>query len=279
MTADRTFRLVVGIAAAAIALPLVLAWRLLPCQELVGVAVHAVGSACRLLGVAGLAEPGPVGAGLLVVVLGAAVLGSGRLGHELVLARRLDGRLGHGPTSAVSGRLARVAARVGCADRLAVVRAARPRAVCAGFLLPRVYLTTGLLEALGERELEAVLRHEAHHAVRRDPLRILVVRALAWAVFYVPVLRDLEAHFLAAKEIEADRAVVAAMRSRDALAGALLTLVGRGAPALTGLAAFDPTAARIDALATGDDPPLRLSPVRVGLSLIAVLTAVCLVLG
>ena len=37
---------------------------------------------------------------------------------------------------------------------------------------------TGALERLGEDELAAVVAHEAHHAARRDPLRILVARAI-----------------------------------------------------------------------------------------------------
>ncbi len=279
MRADRSFRLLTVLAAMAIVVPLVLAWRLLPCQDLAGVAMHAVGAACRLLGQAGVLAPVPVGMGLLAVVLGSAVLSAGRLGYELVRAHRLDGRLANDKVLTASGPFARVAARVGCADLLAVVGGACPRAVCAGLLRPRVYLSAGLVSALGERELEAVIRHEVHHAARRDPLRIALVKALAWAVFYVPVLHDLEAHFLSAKEVEADRAAVTAMGSRDALAAALLALLDRGSQALVGSAAFDPTVARLDALASGDDAPLQLSPLRVGMTAIAVLVAVCLVLG
>jgi hypothetical protein len=69
------------------------------------------------------------------------------------------------------------------------------------------------------------------------------------------------------------------MRSRDALAGALLALVDAGASHPVGLAAFDVTAARVDALVAGEAPPLRLSPLRVGLSLLAFIAAACLVLG
>jgi hypothetical protein len=48
MTADRSFRLLVALAAAAVLVPLALAWRLLPCQDIAGPALHRVGAACRL---------------------------------------------------------------------------------------------------------------------------------------------------------------------------------------------------------------------------------------
>jgi peroxiredoxin len=46
MTADRSFRLLVGLALTAMLVPAVLAWRLLPCQEIAGLALHTVGAAC-----------------------------------------------------------------------------------------------------------------------------------------------------------------------------------------------------------------------------------------
>ena len=59
-----------------------------------------------------------------------------------------------------------------------VVAAARPLAFCAGLLRPRVYVSAGAFEALGDDALAAVVVHESHHAARRDPLRILVARAI-----------------------------------------------------------------------------------------------------
>ena len=62
--------------------------------------------------------------------------------------------------------------------RVLVIPGAQPLAFCAGLLRPRVYVSTGALERLGEAELAAVVAHEAHHAARRDPLRLLVARAI-----------------------------------------------------------------------------------------------------
>lgn len=98
-----------------------------------------------------------------------------------------------------------------------VVPNARPLAFCGGLLRPRVYVSTGALERLGEDELAAVVAHEAHHATRRDPLRILVARAIGDAYS----LGALPRREQALAELAADEAVV---RSRGAapLASALL---------------------------------------------------------
>jgi hypothetical protein len=118
----------------------------------------------------------------------------------------------------------RVAARMPvCGERVIagrhvlVVPGARPLAFCAGLLRPAVYVSTGALERLGEAELAAVVAHEAHHAARRDPLRILVARAIGDAYS----LGALPRRERALAELAADEAVV---RSRGAapLASALL---------------------------------------------------------
>jgi hypothetical protein len=102
-----------------------------------------------------------------------------------------------------------------------VVEDDTPRAFCAGYLHPRVHLSTGALALLSERQLCAVLAHERHHALRRDPLRLLVARVLGEALFCLPAVRRLAARYDALAELAADEA---AARETDAatLASALL---------------------------------------------------------
>jgi hypothetical protein len=127
--------------------------------------------------------------------------------------------------------------RVVAGRRVLVVPAARPLAFCAGLLRPRVYVSTGALERLGEAELAAVVAHEAHHAARRDPLRILIARAIGDAYSFGALPRREQA----LAELAADAAVV---RSRGA------------APLASALLAFDASEIapeRVDRLA-GDAP-------------------------
>lgn len=97
-----------------------------------------------------------------------------------------------------------------------------PRAYCAGWWRPQIYLSTGALACLDRDELAAVVAHEAHHADRRDPLRLLVVKVLGEALFFVPVLRHLRKRYAALAELAADEAAVAASGGPQPLASALL---------------------------------------------------------
>jgi Zn-dependent protease with chaperone function len=96
----------------------------------------------------------------------------------------------------------------------------RPLVFCAGLLRPRVYLSVGARHRLGPRALRAVLAHEAHHASRRDPLRLLVAGALGRLPFLAGLARRQEM----LTELAADAAAVQAVDGPGPLAAAMLAL-------------------------------------------------------
>jgi beta-lactamase regulating signal transducer with metallopeptidase domain len=152
-----------------------------------------------------------------LVVLGLALLGAAVLSitiagaaQELKATRRFGRRL-------AAGRRARV-------NDAFVIDDERPQAFCAGLLRPRVYVTTGALAILDEQAVEAVLVHEAHHARRRDPLRLATSRVLTRALFFLPGLDELERQREALSEISADESAIdAGPANRSALARAMLS--------------------------------------------------------
>jgi hypothetical protein len=103
-----------------------------------------------------------------------------------------------------------------------IIDGPRPQAFCTGLLRPRVYISRGTLDLLDAEELQAVVAHEAHHAHRRDPLRIFIARALGEALFFLPVLTRLADRYSALAELAADEAAVRRSGTRQPLAGALL---------------------------------------------------------
>ena len=111
------------------------------------------------------------------------------------------------------------------------LRSDLPLAFCAGLLAPRIYLSTAAEALLAPRELDAVIAHERHHQRRRDPLRLLVVRTLAEALFFMPVLRHLGERYGALAEMAADEAAVR-RTDRGTLAGALLSFGELRSPAV-----------------------------------------------
>lgn len=147
----------------------------------------------------------------------------------------------------------------------------RPRAFCAGLLHPRVHVSVGARKALSVQELEAVVAHERHHARRRDPLRLLVVSALAESLFFMPVLSRLAARYGTLAELAADEAAVRES-NRAALASALLAFGRRDSPHAVASVAPE----RVDQL-LGRRPEWRLPARVMGASALALVAVLALV--
>jgi hypothetical protein len=113
----------------------------------------------------------------------------------------------------------------------------RPNAFCAGLIRPKIYVSNPTLAALTAPQLRAVVAHEAHHAARRDPLRLWLLTVLADALFFLPVLRRLRDRYEALAELAADEAAVATVGERAPLAGALLCLGRADPPGVVGIGA------------------------------------------
>ena len=148
-----------------------------------------------------------------------------------------------------------------------VIAGSRPEAFCAGYLRPTVYISKGALEALTVAELDAVLAHEYHHRLVRDPLRFAVGRILTRALFFVPVLQPLFDRDADLAELNADGAAVEASGGRQGpLASALLLFDASAPPGVSGI-----SSARFDSL-LGEPVRWRL-PVWLMLASLATLAA------
>jgi bla regulator protein blaR1 len=120
-------------------------------------------------------------------------------------------------------RLVRALPVVGSHADATMIETATPLAFCAGWLRPRIFVSRAAVEQLSAAELDAVLAHERHHRARRDPLRLAVGRVLCHALFFLPVLRPLQARHGDEAELRADAAAVDAVDAAP-LASALLIL-------------------------------------------------------
>jgi Zn-dependent protease with chaperone function len=125
-----------------------------------------------------------------------------------------------------------------------VIADSTPHAFCAGYLKPRVYVSSGALARLSPAELAAVLSHEQDHLRARDPLRLACARVLGQALFFLPALRPLGARYAQLAEQRADEAAVAAAGGTKApLASALLAFESAHPDGLAGI-----SPERVDAL-------------------------------
>lgn len=167
----------------------------------------------------------------------------------------------HAEPAAVPARLSVIAGRLGV--EVEVVDDGAVYALTYGTRDPRVAVSTGLLAAVDDAELEAVLLHERYHVRHRDPLKSACARVLSAAAFFAPVVGHLQRRYLAARELAADRAAVRACGVRP-LAGALYKAGASGPPAEACAAAAmgggDLLAVRIAQLEDGAPPPFDRLP-------------------
>jgi hypothetical protein len=119
--------------------------------------------------------------------------------------------------------------------RLTVFSHERPVAFCAGLLRPRVYLSSAALASVEDSELAVVIEHESHHCRRRDPLRILIVQVLSDCLFFLPVMRHLRERYCTLTELAADEAAMSRGADLRSLAAALLAFA-EGPTGVVGIA-------------------------------------------
>jgi Zn-dependent protease with chaperone function len=145
-------------------------------------------------------------------------------------------------------------------DKVIFLNLTAVHAFCLGFWQPRIWLTAGLVDLLSEQELAAVVAHEVHHYRRRDPLRLLISRALKTAFFFLPLAGALARAAEVQQEVAADRWAISYLGDDLPLLCALQKLLRRsGQPDLNATAAYSPfnvTEARLHRLIY-PPPPLR----------------------
>lgn len=145
-----------------------------------------------------------------------------------------------------------------------------PPMTATGILRPKVLLSRAAEFVLNANELQTALNHEVAHVRRRDNLRKLLLRFIAF-----PGMRDLEGAWLQATEMAADDAAVSNAGEALDLAAALIK-VSRLCPGmlptdLTSALVHSPLSAmnaRVERLiAWGDEPrdPLQISSPRYAL--------------
>lgn len=123
------------------------------------------------------------------------------------------------PTAPVVDALAR-AARQAQVQRIRMLDVDTAHAFCAGTWRPTIFVGRNLVARLGEKELLAMLWHEACHARRRDPLRRAAYRSAADVLMPVSLVRWWTERRLDRSELQADGMALHGA-GRNALAGAL----------------------------------------------------------
>jgi Peptidase family M48 len=219
-------------------------------------AVHVAPAAAHRLDVGGVRLTYPAVNAAAVLLLAQAAVGAA----VLIVAVRMTWRQLRGHRRLV--RALPVAGPLPGHPGVTMVEAAAPLAFCAGWLRPRVYVSTAAVERLSAAELQAVLAHEHHHRTLRDPLRLAVGRVLSQALFF---LGPLHRRYGEVAELHADRAAVA-VGGVAPLASAMLSFAAGPGGEVAGI-----SPERVDSL-LGGRPEWRLPwlPLVLGLTALAI---------
>lgn len=126
-------------------------------------------------------------------------------------------------------------------QRLRVFEASYPVACTIGLWRPHILLSTGIVATLSATELGSVLGHEWGHVMRRDPLRVALLRGCRDVLWFLPIVGALAQESTRVMEDAADDVAVALTDQPLELAAALVKTAkaqvpshGSPAPALGG---------------------------------------------
>jgi Zn-dependent protease with chaperone function len=121
-----------------------------------------------------------------------------------------------------------------------------PLAFTGGFLKPRIFLSTELVDILDGKELRAVILHESYHKRSKDSLKGLGVSFISDFLFFLPVSKFLKKTYHLTSEITADAYSVNSQADPLDLVGSLLKVQKLTGPAVSWF--FDPTMERAEHL-------------------------------
>src|SRR3989344_2713288 len=81
----------------------------------------------------------------------------------------------------------------------------KPRAFCLGIFYPNIYISTGLLKLMNEKEIESIILHEKSHLLSHDSFYIAILSLAKYLFFLFPIIGDIVKNTLLNREIKADK--------------------------------------------------------------------------
>ena len=158
----------------------------------------------------------------VTLALASATLGLGSLVAGTIRSVRLSNKI-QASRVETPATLRQVMSGLHMEERVICIEGRQPLAFCYGLFRPMVCISRSVIDCLEPKELRAVLAHEREPLTTRDPLRILLGRAFARALFIVPSVNELYRRYVLRRELRADDECIASC-DFEPLASALLKL-------------------------------------------------------
>lgn len=122
---------------------------------------------------------------------------------------------------ALPKRIQKIIAVLHLENRVHVVDDANLFSFCVGLLFPRVVISSGLVDSLSDKELEAVLLHEQAHIKSFDPLKMIFGQTVASVFFFLPIFGELNKDMITVNELLADNWTIQRQQTSTFIKGAM----------------------------------------------------------
>ncbi len=113
----------------------------------------------------------------------------------------------------------------------------KPLAFCLGIRNPKIYISTGIIAIMNEKELEAILLHEKYHLENRDTFTMLLASVIQFMFPFFPIITDLLTNYRIEREINADKEAIEFLGDNSPLISVLKKMLAMPQPAIIGISA------------------------------------------
>ncbi len=110
-------------------------------------------------------------------------------------------------------------------DKVVLMKDSRPQAFCFGIRNPKIYISSGLLQLMNQKELEVILRHEKYQLKHRDTLTLLLATMIESLFPFFPVVSDFIRVYRMDREVAADNAAITNATDKQSLKDVLRKLI------------------------------------------------------
>lgn len=123
-----------------------------------------------------------------------------------------------------SEKLNQVAGYLGIQDTVVEISSSRPLIFCHGLKKSKIYISSAVVHTLSCAQLQAVLLHETHHLLEREPAKLLFIKFLS-AFAVIPGIKNLIKKYLSLAEIAADEMATNNFTEKNHLASAMAKIL------------------------------------------------------
>ena len=126
---------------------------------------------------------------------------------------------------ALTPKLNQVASQIGLENKIIEITDNNPVVFCSGFINPRVYISSAIVNSLSDEELKTVLLHEQYHLQAHEPIKLLFAKIISSVFFFMPGVKSLARQYAIFSELAADEKATANFQHKGSLARALNKLI------------------------------------------------------